>query len=329
MRFLLFVFFIFRLSLFSAEADFDYVFVGTSPISVLEALYRSYCGSRVLMVEAESTIGGAWKAIDICGIEQVDMGCHQISGEIKLKRFLEDYVGCDLVPMNNPYRQNKPVQSADQGFYFSQGCYELSARLYELIEASNIVLLLNHKLKSVYLNFEQSLARVNVNDNYVTCLKLVITPHSYFEIENFPLFPKPTLSKHFHLYLRIQDASPTRFTYLNGFCMGMSRVINLTPFSPGLEATGEQLIVIQTNDQASFNKPEFYLQELKKKGLIDGAARLILHTGYIYEQSHLNINALKSCHQKAPSFFEILQTDAIWNIPNNTEKWEKKFKKIK
>src|SRR5579872_5024169 len=103
MRFLLAIFLVVRASVFAFQVDYDYVFVGTSPISVLEALYRSYLGSRVLLLESSSTMGGAWKAINICGVSNVDMGCHQIGSDSRLRRFLENYVGCRFVSMNNPY----------------------------------------------------------------------------------------------------------------------------------------------------------------------------------------------------------------------------------
>lgn len=93
MRFILPLLLFFRASLFALEADFDYVFVGTSPISVLEALYRSYNGSRVLLIDSRETMGGAWQSITICHIAKVDMGCHQIGGDKRVKDFLEKYVG--------------------------------------------------------------------------------------------------------------------------------------------------------------------------------------------------------------------------------------------
>ena len=86
-------------SVWAATVDFDYVFVGSSPISLIEALYRSYTGARVLVLEADTTIGGSWKAIDICGVPSVDMGCHQIGQDPKLRNFLENRLGCHLAPM--------------------------------------------------------------------------------------------------------------------------------------------------------------------------------------------------------------------------------------
>jgi hypothetical protein len=314
-----------RIALFAIEVDFDYVFVGTSPISVLEALHRSYLGSRVLLLESSPTMGGAWKAINICGISNVDMGCHQIGSDSKLKRFLENYVGCHFVSMNNPYG-NGVLQSSDGGLYFSQGCHELMSHLRKLVEASNILLLLSHKLESVYLDFDRSIAEIKTNTRRFTASKLVITPCSYIEIENFPQLPKPHYSKHSHLYLLIKDDAPVRFTYHNGFCRGISRAINLTPFSPELRGRGHQLVALQVNDISMLEKGDFFVEELRKKELISASSRLVASETYVYEQAHFNRSIIQTSHPKTASFFEVLGTEAIWNIPSHIEKWEKVFK---
>ncbi len=312
-------------SLFAADVDFDYVFIGSSPISVLEGLYRSYTGSKVLIVEASPTLGGAWKSITICGVAHVDMGCHQIGSDPKLKKFLETYVGCSLVQMNNPYGQTNALQSADSGLYFSGGCYELNCRLLELIDKSPAQLLLNCKLEKMHINFDDSVAVIKIQDSYYTTSKIVMTPNSYIEIENCPKAPKPSYSKYYHLYLLIEDSSPPRFTYFHGFCKGMSRAINLTPFSLEMPEEGQQLIAIQTYDEQSLSYATFYFDELKKRQFISQNARLITSDQYIYEQPHFHLSSIQSTCPQAHSFFEILRTDAIWNISQHTDKWEKAF----
>lgn len=323
MRFLFIVLLFLRVSICAIEADFDFVFVGSSPISMLEALYRSYSGSRVLVLESDTTIGGAWRSIEICNVPNVDMGCHQIGRDEKFRNFLEVYVGCNLVPMNNPYG-GMPLLSTDTGLYFSKGCHELMYNIERLTKMSRVALLLNHKLESVYLDFDRSIAEIRTNRGRYTATKIIITPHSGFVVENTPNFPQPTTSKHTHLYLLIQDETTPRFTYYNGFCSGVSRAINITPFSPELKGSGHQLIAIQTYHSQQNTNPNFYIDELKKKDLIDSGARLITAEMYVYEQPHMNTNAI-FCNPKISPFFEMLDTGGIWNIAAHTEKWEKVF----
>ncbi len=314
-----------RSVILAVEVDFDYAFVGTSPISVLEALYRSYSGARVLLIEAGATMGGAWKAIDICGVSNVDMGCHQIGADSRLRKFLEEYVGCHFVLMNNPYG-NQMLQSSDSGLYFSQGCHELMSQLHRLVKASSIELLLGQKLQTIYLDFDRSIAEIKTDNKRYTVSKLVVSPCSYIEIENFPNLPKPRLSKHYHLYLLINDNTSVRFTYQHGFCKGISRAINLTPFSLELQGKGYQLIALQINDGSMLDQASFFLEELKKKQLIDSASMLINAETYIYEQAHFDKAALQKSHPQTASFFEILGTEAIWNISTNIDKWKKVLK---
>lgn len=270
-------------------------------------------------------MGGAWKAITICGVSNVDMGCHQIGADTRLKQFLERYVGCQFVQMNNPYG-NAMLQSSDGGLYFSQGCHELMSHLHQLVQASDIVLLLGQKLQSVFLDFDRSIAEIKTDVKRYTVSKLVISSCSYIEIENFPHLPKPRLSKHYHLYLLVKDDMPVRFTYHSGFCKGVSRAINLTPFSAQLKGKGHQLIALQISDPSMLDKASFFLEELKKKQLIDTASVLLADETYIYEQAHFDRAALQNSHPKAASFFEILGTEAIWNIPAHIDKWEKVLK---
>lgn len=315
-----------RIGVCAVDVDFDYVFVGTSPIPMIEALYRSYTGSHVLILEAAPTAGGAWQAIDICHLRNVDMGCHQIGQNRDMKRFLEIYIGCKLVPMNDPYGLGQGLQSSDSGAYFSRGCHELMTNLSLLAEANGVAVLLNHKLESVYLDFDREVAEILTNGKRYTVSKIVVTPHSAIEVENIPNISKPTYSKHPHLYLLISDPTPVRFTYMNGFCGGVSRAINLTPFLPELEGTREQLIVVQTHDVDCVLNASQFLEEFKKRGLIDSAASLITAESYVYQQPHFNLSEIQNAHPKASIFFEMLHTEAIWNISQHVARWEKVFK---
>src|SRR5579872_1782734 len=141
MRFI--VFLLVHVSLFAV--DFDVVVVGTSPFSLFEALYQSHSGKKVLILEQEAECGGAWKSIHICGIPNVDLGCHMIGNNMALKAFLEEYAGCTFVSHDNP---QEPFSSgkSELGYYFSKGCYELIDHLLRQIRATDIVLLTNTPL---------------------------------------------------------------------------------------------------------------------------------------------------------------------------------------
>ena len=88
----------------------------------MEALYQAHTGKRVLILEQSGECGGAWKSISVCGIAHADLGCHQISTDPHLKQFMQDYMGCNMVSLDDPLGTlNK---GAPNGFYPSQGCHE-------------------------------------------------------------------------------------------------------------------------------------------------------------------------------------------------------------
>lgn len=203
MRFILSILLLFQ-SLFAfATTDFDYVVVGTSPFSLFEALYQAHLGHRVMIVEQDLECGGAWKGIDVCGIRHADLGCHQIGHDMQLKTFLEEYAGCTMVSLDNPLLPFTGQSQSANGYYFSKGCYELIDHLLQLIEKTNIVLLLNHKLEKVSFDLTQKIARVKIKDKQITTKKLIVTPMSCFSIENQPA-GNTHRSKYYHLYLLIR-----------------------------------------------------------------------------------------------------------------------------
>ena len=67
----------------------------------------------------------------------------------------------------------------------------------------------------------------------------------------------------------------------------------------------------------------------RKKGGSTQEAKLVTSEKYIYEQAHFSLGKIKSAHLQAGDFFEVLKTDAIWDIPQNTERWEKAFISLK
>ena len=231
--------FVFFLRLVFA-ADYDCVIVGTSPISLFEAIYQHYLGNRVLVLEQAGECGGAWKSIDICGVAHVDLGCHQIGGDRDLKKFLEVYGGCKIVSMDQP---SSPNDQFAGNFYFSQGCYELVRNLTKWMDAAGVVLLMNCRLDSVFIDAEAGHAVVKTTRGQFTAKKIFYTQMTAFNIENNGRPPHSLHTmKYPHLYLLVQDPTAPKFSYIGYGELRASRAMNLTHFV-GLFGTGRQLIV--------------------------------------------------------------------------------------
>ncbi len=302
-----FLFLFFPLFLFSV--DFDCIIVGTSPFSLFEALYQSHLGKKVLILEECTECGGAWKSITICDIPHVDLGCHQIGQSMELKSFLEEYAGCKMVCMNNPLHP--------QGYYFSQGSFELIDHLLQLIQATDIVLLTNHKAETVSFDPLEKTATVQTKDRTFTTQKLIVTPMSCIDFT--PQTQDFAKSKYYHLYLLIQDSTPFRFTYRSGVGNGISRLMNLTPFV-SLPDSDQQLIAIQTTDARNLTNGQGYLDTLKGLHLIDSSASILKAESYIYEAGSFYMGMAQKI--EAEGVIEILQTGNFTALANYIERWK-------
>lgn len=79
---------------------YDVVLIGTSPLVVLEATHLALNGKSVLLVEKESSIGGAWKTFDLGPITKIDYGCHIINPIENAYEFIANALKVELEVMN-------------------------------------------------------------------------------------------------------------------------------------------------------------------------------------------------------------------------------------
>lgn len=336
MRF--FVLFLFSFVL--NAVDYDCVFIGSSPISLCEALYHSYLGKRVLILEQSAECGGAWKSINICGIPHVDMGCHDVTwSDRNLSDFFESYLGCRIVSFTNPQASSEKMSGS---FWFSGGCHELISNILNLIFQSSVDLRINHHVERVTLDPIQDCAIISIEGkSLLTTKKLYTTPLSVFAInqQTVPLHCR----KYYHLYLLLQDPSPPKFisTSFNNVPSSrmmnlplpndpnkqpprVSRMMNLT-HSSDLLNTGRQLIVVQTCSENDPHQAEVLLQQLKEKNLVDPSAYLLRSESYIFEATYGSVNF----HQLSPqerSYFEVLDTGSLAGMSSYLAKWKQVFK---
>ncbi len=141
---------------------FDYIFIGSSPISIFEAIrYRSK-GYSVLIVDLEEKIGGSWRTIDLGDFKEVDIGPHTIILKEKiLKRLNElnfDLVkepDQDLIFVENPF--NFPL--------WFQEKYSLLAGSLNSIQKCSKYLWIKVLLKSFFI----TIFKLKKNKGYISC----------------------------------------------------------------------------------------------------------------------------------------------------------------
>jgi len=156
MRLVLTIVFFLKGFLFAVQTDYDVAVVGTSPISMLEAIYHIAKNERVLILEADEKCGGAWKSIDICGITHADLGCHLIGTDNRLKEFFKQYFGCKFICLEHPDQEALETHNrCANGYYFSEGCYELISHLQRYIESKNNTATVEHEATTSKIGEDQ------------------------------------------------------------------------------------------------------------------------------------------------------------------------------
>jgi len=298
--------------------DYDCIFVGSSPIPLFEALYQYESGKKVLILEAADDCGGAWRSIDICGVQHADLGCHQIGNDQNLADFLRVYAGCSIVSLDQP--NSAFTTRCSNGFYFSKGCYELIHNLKRRIAATSIELLVNHTVE--WAQVDHDWVVIKAQGKQFSAKKLFFSPYCYFT--NGKISRQVQKTKYYHLYVLISDPTPPRFCYSFGI-PETSRMINLTHFV-GLAESGRQLIAFQLYKDPTLHDGEKFLTELKKKNLVDSSAYILTAEPYIYEQWPSNPPNLFPGQQQ---FFENLTTHSFQSMSSYIEKWKQVLKPYK
>jgi hypothetical protein len=83
---------------------FDQTYIGTGPISVIDACIQNAVGKKILMLDEKAQMGGAWVAIDVGEFGRLEIGCHIWSYNKKAYNFLEDFFDLDLIELTpQPY----------------------------------------------------------------------------------------------------------------------------------------------------------------------------------------------------------------------------------
>ena len=303
-----FLLLLFSIHLYAIESDFDCVVVGSSPCCLIEALYQKSLGHRVIVVEQTPDIGGAWKSIDICGISHVDVGCHELGKDPAIYDFLQDYIGCKMVPSGSE-------------LYFSKGCLEFIGNLQLLLQKLEIPLLLKTKVDSLYLYFDRQIVEAKFQEKRWTTKKIILSQNSDIKIENLntPSIT-PRVAAFPHVYLLIEDPTPPRFTFLEFKAIGATRAMNNTSFV-GLEGSGKQLISIQVRREQFLHPGEKFLAELKKQKLVDENAKLLTAENYTYSQLIFPADVIKHFGPKTSPLVEILDTAHLkhmWSFSDPT-----------
>ncbi len=90
--------------------QYDCVFIGTSPICVLEASRQSALGKTVLMIDNAPRIGGAWCPLDIFGVHDVENAIHYFLHDRSAFRFMREVLGWNVCETRGKYREYRDLR---------------------------------------------------------------------------------------------------------------------------------------------------------------------------------------------------------------------------
>lgn len=83
---------------------YDCAFIGTSTISLLEALYQHRRGKRILMVDDQPRIGGVWVSLELFGLHDVENAIHYFIYDRAGIEFMRSVLGWNVIESPRKFR---------------------------------------------------------------------------------------------------------------------------------------------------------------------------------------------------------------------------------
>jgi hypothetical protein len=236
----------------SIDKSYDIVMIGTSPIFILEAIHQNFSGKKVLMIEEESVIGGAWKNLRMFGFTDVENAIHYLLPNKCAIKFFTQVLGINIVSSKNKknifqifnksfvlnydsmlsrllrciyedlifYKKTLKVFSLlfkqKPSLYFQNGSPELISRLHLLLSKTNISILLSSKITDIDF-FEDNAVNVKTSEYSIKASKICISHGSRLPISKSNKTQLILTEKiHFRpaLHILIDSPKPPRYNEL-------------------------------------------------------------------------------------------------------------------
>ena len=188
------------------KKKYDFVFIGSSPLSILQSIYYSKIGKDVLIVEKNKYIGGAWTTLNLFGFSGVENAIHYFLPSLKAREFIENFLKLKILNSQKKIRiLKKPFlvkinfhydsifgkiitkfQSNNffdlfsknflftlfhKSYYLKNGSKDLINILKKLLKKQNIKILFNHEIKKIYINSKNNSVKLSLSGK----IKKIIT----------------------------------------------------------------------------------------------------------------------------------------------------------
>jgi len=193
---------------------YDSVFCGGGPLNLLLAISRHQKGEKVLIIDENAALGGAWKSFKF-NDQWFEIGCHIMDRHKKVHHFIANNMGIPMEPLsikptilkkgkhipydykNNVFYLRKKIQFLKNGklksFFYDKhnlskfqfyprnyaypkgGSQTFLSTILEKIEALGIDIKLNTKVISITTQ-DNHHHIIDSNDIEISCKRLIMTP---------------------------------------------------------------------------------------------------------------------------------------------------------
>jgi hypothetical protein len=260
---------------------YDCILIGSGPVNLIEAMFLSKQGKKVLVLEQSEYIGGAWGKVPLKeGLPEFQLGCHIWDVEPKAFSFLSEFLDMKLVKMKPqpefvfkgvklPYdwknllfyirgklRPKSGMESVSFNkariipaiyIYPAGGSLQFIDRLLDRVKDFGIEIRTGIKIDTLEIGgFTKAISESEIFDTKEIVITSVSQLRSISKNGEEFKFPKPELVDYIHGHFLVNDVTSTKFSYarLPGNPL-IHRISDETDhvISHGINMTGKKLIL--------------------------------------------------------------------------------------
>ena len=199
---------------FDKKRNFDLIVVGTSPLAILQASYYIFRKKKILVIDKNNFIGGAWASIKIFGYTNVENAIHYFLPSSYAINFMRDYLHLKITESKKKIRilrksffgqryfhydsiigklltqfQEKKYNKLFslyfikslfyKSYYLKNGSKDIINYIKKIIFFFKIKILLNHSIQKIEINSKKKFVKLSIKTGKkkfsVTSSKLCIT----------------------------------------------------------------------------------------------------------------------------------------------------------
>lgn len=335
---------------------FDIVIVGSSPLGILESIYHSNKGLKVLIIDNSIKIGGAWKSISFTGIENVENAIHyllpsetafkfldvnlkleleEIEGKVTLYRFLGifnfflNYDGylSNIISffLNKDFKNFKKIFKKKKSIYFKYGTPSMINCLEKKLNESNVEVLLNKEITKI--NFDKKISLITKSGEIIKANKIVCTNSSRLNNifkgkEKIQVIEK--IQKRPSIHLVLDDESKSNKSQIIYFNNPVIKYVHeITKYSTG-EISGKRIFVVALKHELTETKEIFEQvhQILKESNLCSNNSKILYKKWTNVVLPRLFNEDLYELKARLGEQFLFLKTESLTHsIEENYKKW--------